>query len=1550
MTLGLRVDSSLRRDVILGGTGDDILRGGAGEDWIFGNDGNDVLTGGDDRQASDLLIGGKGNDTFQIIPDSLPLLGNQPNTDFDPATRTYLPTYSDQFLGGDGTDRVLYLGGDKDRRGFDVPDFAALQYNTLLHRYEFSSLVWDIGTQAFQTFTGPSGIAYKQEYLYYQTRDVEETQIELRSGNDTFHANPGFRFLPLAGAVNAGDFDTFGIELGDFEQGATEAKLRINGGFGDDRLFGGVLADTINGGPGNDYIVGSLGDDSIDGSGGNDRLYGNLPPATDVINTIPTTFAKPPGFPSPSPEEAFIYTLAAPYLDATVPARTGVTLNTAPSGGAIQTDSNAFGLQGSRANEQLSGVVAVGDFNGDSQTDYVVSSSSFSYLMFGPVVTNDLEFAADRATIVIDHSALGVPADRFGDINGDGIADLAFVKDAGADVFVNIVFGAKAAWPRTWDTVFERNFLVRTGAGNNSRTIKIPGDSISDSGRLSVQMFETTGDNLDDVLVSTTSTFYQKGLIGFVYSGKTITSFTGPEISEQFHALLQLDGEYRVNGIVGDALVHRYSFNEGSGSVLIDSVAGLNGTIVDRSGSGTVSGGGGSSRTSTGVRLFGGSDATSDYLELPDNLLQGLTDATIEIWATRQSIQTWARLFDFGPSTTEYFMAAWNQSGDPLNNRVEWNDLAGSTGVTASNDIGVGNEHQFAFTIDQGGGAGGQTRVTIYRNSSFITFFDTPNTLAELTAGNNWLGRSKFASDSVADATYNELRVFNRVLNEFELSDLQQLGPDANLTRSIQSLVVGDVNGDGRDEILFANSGVTVSVSDLNGSTLTPRPDLSSNIPLLTGLPESTTPYAIRLRSAGPELRGYALGDLNNDGFDDFALGGRENLRVYQGSSSLVGVMTPSLIVPGADLSAAGGDFNGNGKGDIALTGRPLSTDPRLVPPATYVFSDVSDLANGTTLSLSGATATVAATGTDQRLPGLSFDSNGQDMALLPTASVNGLSELSTSLWFRTTRVGAVPSHLINGVSNTDGVFQDDRFTIVINPAGAFEVQINGQTGGQFFITPPLNDGEYHHVVIVVNFTTDQVSAYMDGGFLGTISNAGIVPLNISENYLVLGNDITNANYGVNSANRFDGDISNVSFWNRALSANDVRSIRNGNLSGTEPGLQAWFKLDEPSGNALIDSKQSTSSRPGGSLGNNVQDPASLPSRTNRFSPVSKLPVQPYLDLNSDGLSDLVIVSPFGATSLSNAGRASILYGERSAQTLPLNGVFDVLENWSVSGSGSFVKDSGTGQPVRFDLGGEPFTLANASADRWFQFTTVGDGNADNAIRLNGSVRMDLLDSRGGVILENQSAISMRTLPADTYYLRVYSASTTTSLAFTIDMTPPKAGQTHEGSSYPDRDSLSGGDGDDIIQGHGDLDRIYGGSGNDTITAELIETRDLDASDGDLLPVPSSQNTVGNSAPVLDPFVGTSLIRMFFDDFEQSTLDANRWTITTSVSSDVSVTTVPRSGPIAPLEARSASFKGLAELRSGTVDLSRASSANVTYSYQRTGFGDSPEDGNDPHS
>ncbi len=254
----------VRRDVLLGGRGDDILSGGPGEDWIFGGPGNDVLTGGNDRGASDLLFGEAGADTFQTIPDGLPLLkGTQ---------QTFLPTYSDRFDGGPDDDRILFLGGDLDRRGLPVNDVVALRYNQVLGRYEVTSQIWDINNQRFITEAVDDTSTVRQFsrlYHFFTTTGVEQLMIDTREGDDVVHADPGYMFAndPLQ--------ETWGLAEGDFEAGAVLFNLNIQGGPGNDRLFGGAGNDVIDGGDGSDLIAGGLGDDTIRGGPSNDFLTGN---------------------------------------------------------------------------------------------------------------------------------------------------------------------------------------------------------------------------------------------------------------------------------------------------------------------------------------------------------------------------------------------------------------------------------------------------------------------------------------------------------------------------------------------------------------------------------------------------------------------------------------------------------------------------------------------------------------------------------------------------------------------------------------------------------------------------------------------------------------------------------------------------------------------------------------------------------------------------------------------------------------------------------------------------------------------------------------------------------------------------------------------------------------------------------------------------------------------------------------------------------------------------------------------------------------------------
>ncbi len=340
--------NTVRRDVLMGGAGDDILSGGAGEDWIFGDAGHDVLSGGQDRGASDLLFGGPGNDTFQVIPDFLPTVSD-PATYFTGQAKSGQLTLADEMLGGDGTDRVFYQGGDKDRRGIDVPDVASLTFNPAFQRWEFSSLVWDIGRQEFamtyvdannngrQDSTEPT--LYQTQYLFYTTRDIENTVVDLRSGDDVFHAEPNFDPTRLSdidkdqnrlsGGATEIEFPKYqrswGIVEGAKEKGGGSAtSLDIRGGDGSDAIFGGYYDDTISGGAGNDYLVGSYGNDTIDGNAGTNVLFGDQPeqyksPSTSNLydDYLPWRGSKGPAGIGPS--ELYTYELAAPFASAEVP-------------------------------------------------------------------------------------------------------------------------------------------------------------------------------------------------------------------------------------------------------------------------------------------------------------------------------------------------------------------------------------------------------------------------------------------------------------------------------------------------------------------------------------------------------------------------------------------------------------------------------------------------------------------------------------------------------------------------------------------------------------------------------------------------------------------------------------------------------------------------------------------------------------------------------------------------------------------------------------------------------------------------------------------------------------------------------------------------------------------------------------------------------------------------------------------------------------------------------------------------------------------------------
>lgn len=245
------------------------------------------------------------------------------------------------------------------------------------------------------------------------------------------------------------------------------------------------------------------------------------------------------------------------------------------------------------------------------------------------------------------------------------------------------------------------------------------------------------------------------------------------------------------------ALAHRWSFT----GDLNDSVGNSNALIVNDDASSV---GLSSSQQATDVRLFGGGKTTSDYINLGGQLISGLQSGgvkpvTIELWATQDAIQNWARIFDFGsngaaaPLANESLRMTWIQGTDLNTDQIAWEPTA-SWGPGNAPYV-LEKPYHIVMTIVPAlythGVLTSGARVSWYSAPSSESqeaghphynlkgTFNTPagTDLRSLVDTACTLGRSMYG-DNTAAATYDEVRIWKGALTDAERKLFQLLGPD----------------------------------------------------------------------------------------------------------------------------------------------------------------------------------------------------------------------------------------------------------------------------------------------------------------------------------------------------------------------------------------------------------------------------------------------------------------------------------------------------------------------------------------------------------------------------------------------------------------------------------------------------------------------------------------------------------------------------------------------------------------------------------------------------
>ncbi|MCE9578310.1 MAG: LamG domain-containing protein [Deltaproteobacteria bacterium] len=224
------------------------------------------------------------------------------------------------------------------------------------------------------------------------------------------------------------------------------------------------------------------------------------------------------------------------------------------------------------------------------------------------------------------------------------------------------------------------------------------------------------------------------------------------------------DAPLPVNG-----LVLRYDF-EDTGTVVTDLATGHHGTLTDPAAWSEFG------RTGRGLAMSGATPATQ-YVSLPNGILDGVDAFTIAAWVKLDATVPWARIYDIGngladPANRFMYLTPNGFSGPNADgvHAASYGGSAANEAIVASHSLLPNNVWKHVAVTGSGG-----TR-TLYIDGYPVGTLTGGPTVAphemEPVSPNSWLGRSRFASDPGLGGELDDFRIYNRVLPQAEVADL----------------------------------------------------------------------------------------------------------------------------------------------------------------------------------------------------------------------------------------------------------------------------------------------------------------------------------------------------------------------------------------------------------------------------------------------------------------------------------------------------------------------------------------------------------------------------------------------------------------------------------------------------------------------------------------------------------------------------------------------------------------------------------------------------------
>ncbi len=148
------------------------------------------------------------------------------------------------------------------------------------------------------------------------------------------------------------------------------------------------------------------------------------------------------------------------------------------------------------------------------------------------------------------------------------------------------------------------------------------------------------------------------------------------------------------------------------------------------------------------------------HVELPKNLFDRITQATIEVWVKWIRFNNWSRVFDFGREGNAVVLQN-EKSSNTLNYRI-WDRSEKQHGTQAKKAVNTDIWYHIAVVSGFGG-------MKFYINGQLVDQDGFSGSLSEAAGGNNFIGKSNWPKDKMFEGYISELRIWSKKRSQSEI-------------------------------------------------------------------------------------------------------------------------------------------------------------------------------------------------------------------------------------------------------------------------------------------------------------------------------------------------------------------------------------------------------------------------------------------------------------------------------------------------------------------------------------------------------------------------------------------------------------------------------------------------------------------------------------------------------------------------------------------------------------------------------------------------------------